>query len=65
MNKDIESKLYLFMTKEEEREYFETTCDKIIANPRYYLDNLENLNVFTVSFNNYRKRKVKKAKVYK
>jgi hypothetical protein len=59
MNKDMESKLYMFMSKDEEREYFNNVCDRVINNPRYYLDNLETLNVFRVSFNTYKKEKSK------
>lgn len=59
---DIESRLWTFMSSEEEHNYYDQVCDSILHNPRYYLDNLESLNVFTVSFINYNK---KKRKVYK
>jgi len=38
------------MTKGEEHEYFNSTLDLIIENPRYYLDNLNTLFVFRVSW---------------
>ena len=34
------------MTLEEENEYFYEVCDRIIANPRFYLDHLDKLHVF-------------------
>lgn len=44
------------MSIDEEREYYFTVLDKVIANPRFYLDNLEALHVFRCSFINYNKR---------
>ena len=51
-----------FMDKELERKYYNEVLERINRNPRYYLDNLEKLDVFTVSFENYHG---KKGKVYK
>lgn len=45
------------MTKEEELNYYNTVLDSVIQNPRYYLDNLETLDVFKVSFINYHKKR--------
>jgi hypothetical protein len=62
-NLDREDKLWFFMDKLEERKFFEEVCDRIIKNPRYYLDNLDELYVFKVSFIHYgvsRKRKLYK-----
>jgi len=41
------------MTKEEEHEYYDLVLCAVIENPRKYLDNLETLDVFRVSFINY------------
>ena len=35
-------------TKEEEKSWFFDCCQRVIENPRWYLDNLEYLSVFTV-----------------
>jgi len=51
------------MTKEQEREYYETVLYKVMMNPRRYLDNLDNFDSFRVSFINYsKKRKIKPKK---
>ena len=48
------------MTPEQERVYYDTILEKVIENPRYYLDNLELLDSFRVSFINYSsKRRIK------
>ena len=61
-----ESKLWMFMTREEEEAYYYETLDRIIANPRLYLDNLEYLKTFRVSFIQYNPRKrTSKGKIYK
>jgi len=44
-------------TKEEEHKYFEEVLRNIYARPRFYLDNLENLPVFRVSFIDYTTKK--------
>lgn len=62
MKNDIESRLWMFMAPEDEKNYYYKVCGQIIHNPRFYLDNLESLHVFTVSFINYNKRKGKKPK---
>ena len=62
---DYENRLWLFMTREEEVEFFNEVCERIIRNPRRYLDDLNNFSVFRVSFNNYHPRVKKKEKVYK
>ena len=54
-NLDIENKLWLFMDKEDELSYFNEVCDRIIKNPRFYLDNLDKLDTFVVSFIHYGK----------
>jgi hypothetical protein len=41
------------MTPEQERAYYDNVLARICCNPRYYLDNLENMDVFRVSFLNY------------
>jgi hypothetical protein len=64
----MDNKLWHFMTLEEEHEYFNEVCDRVILNPRFYLDNLDNnqLSVFKVNFINYKTGKFKnKRKVYK
>jgi len=58
-NLDRENKLWLFMNKEDEREYFNEICDRIIRDPRFYLDNLERLDTFVVSFIHYGKSRKK------
>lgn len=56
---DMENKLWLFMSKDEERAYFNEVCDRIINNPRFYLDNLDDLSVFRCSFISYAPEKKK------
>jgi hypothetical protein len=41
------------MTKEEEHEYYDLVLCAVIENPRKYLDNLEVLDEFRVSFLHY------------
>jgi hypothetical protein len=55
----------MFMTLEQEKQYFNDVCDRIIKNPRFYLDNLESLSVFRVSFLDYHDNRYKNRKVYK
>ena len=45
-NYDRENRLWLFMEREDEKAYYQEVCSRIIANPRFYLDNLEDLYVF-------------------
>lgn len=58
-NLNMENKLWLFMTREEEEEYYNEVLDRVIANPRFYLDNLDELSVFRVSFKKYKAQKYK------
>lgn len=62
---DLENDLSLFMDIDEERNYYEEVLQRVIQNPRYYLDNLDELYVFRCSFINYYqgKRKVYKENV--
>jgi hypothetical protein len=63
-----ENRLWLFMTTEEQREYYNEVLDRVIANPRKYLDNLEYLDVFRVAFINYTSsdnRSLRNRKLYK
>lgn len=48
------------MTPSEEEQYFFDTCDRIIANPRFYLDHLNELYVFRIRQNTSNKRKLYK-----
>lgn len=50
----------LVEAKRLEKELYYEVLDRVIANPRYYLDNLDNLEVFRVSFlfRNHHKEKV-------
>jgi hypothetical protein len=50
---DRENYLWHFMTIEEQREYYDEVLTRVINNPRFYLDNLEELDVFKVSFIKY------------
>jgi len=56
---DIHNKLWEWMTYEEEKEYYAEILERVIANPRYYLDNLDDLYVFRVSFLRYDPEKTK------
>lgn len=51
---DSNNKLWMFMSIDEERAYFSEVCDRIISNPRFYLDHLEELSVFRVSWFKYK-----------
>lgn len=48
--------------QEMERKIYSEILDNVINNPRYYLDNLDNLSVLSISFINYNQ---KKRRVYK
>ena len=50
---DLDNKLWHWMTLEEERAYYEEVCQRVINNPRFYLDNLDDLYVFRCSFIGY------------
>lgn len=41
------------LSKSDERAIFDQICQNIIEDPRKYLENLENLNVFEFSFISY------------
>lgn len=58
-NFDQENKLWLFMDKDDEHKYFDEVCDRIIRNTRFYLDNIQELHTFRVSFINYSSKKSK------
>lgn len=45
--------IYPEMTPEEELEFFNEVCFNVIHNTRWYLDNLDDLWVFEVSWNDY------------
>ena len=53
------------MTADQERAYYTQILNKVIDNPRFYLDNLERLDVFRVSFLNYTLKRRIKPKPYK
>jgi len=64
MIRDVYLKKNLGMSDEEERDFYMEVLDRVIRNPRFYLDHLDNrgLWVFRVSFLDYKsKRKVKKG----
>ena len=50
------------MEADQEREYYNQVLDRIIDNPRKYLDDLEFMDVFRVSFLNYSEKRRKKPK---
>jgi hypothetical protein len=52
---DKENRLWLFMDVKEEHEYFDEVCERIIRNPRFYLDNLDYLHTFRVGWIPYKK----------
>lgn len=52
-NYDIENKLWLFMSYDEEQAYYEEVLQRVINNPRFYLDHLDELSVFRCSFIHY------------
>jgi len=51
---DRENKLHLFMDKETEREYLDEVYERVRENPRFYLDNLPELDMFRTRFKNYK-----------
>jgi hypothetical protein len=64
MIRDVYLKKNLGMSDEEERDFYMEVLDRVIRNPRFYLDHLDNrgLWVFRVSFLDYKgKRRVKKG----
>lgn len=62
---DKEERLWFFMTPEEEREFHNEVLERVIRNPRYYLDRINHisgttsLDVYRVSFYNYKPRKLR------
>lgn len=56
-NFDKENRLWLFMSKEEEDAYFAEVLERVARDPRWYLDNLSELSVFRVRFENYKPKK--------
>lgn len=56
---DLENDLGLFMDLDEQREYYNEVLARVIHNPRYYLDNLDNLYAFRVRFLKYPAERVK------
>jgi hypothetical protein len=57
-------KKYPDMSIEEEKSFYDEVLERVILNPRFYLDHLDNkgLWVFRVSFLDYKgKRRVKKG----
>jgi len=54
---DIENRLFMFMTPEEEHAYYDEVLERVIRNPRFYLDNLDELSSFRVSFIGYKAEK--------
>jgi hypothetical protein len=50
------------MTAEQERAYYDNILARIYCNPRHYLDQLDYLDVFRVSFLNYSETRRVKAK---
>lgn len=65
-----ENRLWTFMEKDEEEWYYQETLNRILSNPRWYLDNLDYLINFRVSFIDYHdnrkaKKRVKISKLYK
>lgn len=68
LSKKLETNLYsindfegdkelLSLAKVLEKEYYYNVLDRVIANPRFYLDNLDRLDVFWVSFLNSNHKK--------
>jgi len=49
-----ENRLHKFMSKEEEREYLDEVYERVRRNPRFYLDNLAELDMFRTRFKNYK-----------
>lgn len=59
---DRADKLNEFMTIEEEYAYYNEVLERVINNPRWYLNHLEELSVFKVSFIQYSYKKKKGGK---
>jgi len=49
-----ENRLHKFMSKEEEKAYLDEVYERVRKNPRFYLDNLAELNMFRTRFKNYK-----------
>jgi hypothetical protein len=63
---DREYRLWKFMTRKEEVAFHNEVLDRVINNPRFYLDNLNSLDVYIWSGTNQDCiRKTKKRKLYK
>lgn len=45
--------LWHFMEYDEEQAYYHEILERVIKNPRFYLDHLDELSVFRVSFLHY------------
>lgn len=51
---DLANKLWEFMTYQEEKDYYAEILQRVYLDPRYYLDHLDDLRVFRVSFLYYK-----------
>lgn len=60
----IENRVGYFMSKEEEEEFYQETLRRIIHNPRFYLDNLDDLHVFRLSSVEYKAEKVPEIETF-
>lgn len=59
---DRENRLGAFMSIEQEYTYYNEVLERVIRNPRYYLNHLEELDVFEVSFIDYKRPAGRKKK---
>ena len=59
---DMEARLKVEMTLEEEYAFYNEVLQRVINNPRFYLDHLDELDVFYVSFIDYSTTRRKKRK---
>jgi hypothetical protein len=62
---DKENRLWMFMDAEEEKEYVEECYERVIDNPRFYLDNLERLDMFRTRYKRYKPYKDYKSETFK
>lgn len=61
----IENRLWLCMTYEEEKRFLDEVYERVKRNPRFYLGNLDKLDMFRTRFKNYKPYKEYDEKVFK
>lgn len=60
----LENRLGYFMTREQEEAFYEEVLQRVILNPRFYLDNLDDLHVFRLSWVEYKPENIPEIETF-